>query len=60
METLLDLLEGTATRFAERNALGMRGDDGSRFHWSYPRSSVGRASPRGGSGRSACSPVTAC
>jgi len=36
METLLDLLEGTATRFAARNALGLRGDDGSRFHWSYP------------------------
>src|SRR6476659_2524157 len=36
METLLDLLEGTATRFAGRNALGLRGDDGSRFHWSYP------------------------
>jgi len=35
METLLDLLESTAQRFGERNALGLRRDDGTTFHWSY-------------------------
>src|SRR3954451_21944689 len=35
METLLDLLEGSATRYGERNALGLRRDDGTSFHWSY-------------------------
>ena len=61
METLLDLLEGDRdTGSAERNALGLRRDDGTRFHWSTARSSVARGSPRGGSGRSASSPVTAC
>jgi long-chain acyl-CoA synthetase len=36
METLIDLLEGSAERFADRNALGLRREDGTRFHWSYP------------------------
>jgi long-chain acyl-CoA synthetase len=35
METLLDLLEGCATRYGDRNALGLRRDDGTTFHWSY-------------------------
>jgi long-chain acyl-CoA synthetase len=35
METLVDLLEGSAARYGERNALGLRRDDGSTFHWSY-------------------------
>jgi long-chain acyl-CoA synthetase len=35
METLLDLLESSAARFGERNALGLRRDDGTTFHWSY-------------------------
>jgi long-chain acyl-CoA synthetase len=35
METLLDLLDDSARRFAARNALGLRRDDGSTFHWSY-------------------------
>ena len=35
METLLDLLDGSATRYGERNALGLRMDDGSTWHWSY-------------------------
>ncbi len=35
METLLDLLEGSATRFGDRAALGLRRDDGTTFHWSY-------------------------
>ncbi len=35
METLLDLLESTAQRFGEKNALGLRRDDGTTFHWSY-------------------------
>jgi long-chain acyl-CoA synthetase len=34
MQTLLDLLEESAARFGDRNALGLRGDDGSTFHWS--------------------------
>ena len=35
METLLDLLEGSAARYGDRNALGLRRDDGTSFHWSY-------------------------
>jgi len=35
METLLDLLEGSANRYGDQNALGLRREDGTRFHWSY-------------------------
>ena len=35
METLLDLLEGSAARYGDRNALGLRRDDGTTFHWTY-------------------------
>ena len=35
METLLDLLEDSAARYGNRNALGLRLDDGTTFHWSY-------------------------
>ncbi len=35
METLLDLLEGSAARYGDSNALGLRLDDGSTTHWSY-------------------------
>jgi long-chain acyl-CoA synthetase len=35
METLLDLLEDSARRYGDRNALGLRRDDGTTFHWSY-------------------------
>ena len=35
METLLDLLEDSARRYTDRNALGLRRDDGTTFHWSY-------------------------
>ncbi len=35
METLLDLLENSATRFASRNALGLRRDDGTLLRWTY-------------------------
>ena len=35
METLIDLLEGCADRYRDRSALGLRRDDGTRFHWSY-------------------------
>src|SRR3954470_19619838 len=35
METLVDLLESCADRYGERNALGLRRDDGTTFHWSY-------------------------
>jgi long-chain acyl-CoA synthetase len=35
METLIDLLEGSAQRYGGRNALGLRQDDGTTFHWSY-------------------------
>ena len=35
METLLDLLEESAGRYGDRNALGLRRDDGTTFHWSY-------------------------
>jgi long-chain acyl-CoA synthetase len=33
MQTLLDLLEESATRFGDRDALGLRRDDGTTFHW---------------------------
>ncbi len=35
MDTLLDLLEDSARRYGNRNALGLRRDDGTAFHWSY-------------------------
>jgi len=35
METLLDLLEESAARYGDRNALGLRRDDGTTYHWSY-------------------------
>src|SRR4051794_39736608 len=35
MQTLLDLLDAGAERYAGRNALGLRQDDGTTFHWSY-------------------------
>ena len=35
METLIDLLESSAQRYAEQPALGLRRDDGTTFHWSY-------------------------
>jgi len=35
MDTLVDLLERCATRYGDRNALGLRRDDGTTFHWSY-------------------------
>ncbi len=35
METLLDLLEDSARRYGDRNALGLRRDDGTTYHWSY-------------------------
>ena len=35
MGTLVDLLETSAGRYADRNALGMRRDDGTTFHWTY-------------------------
>ena len=35
MDTLLDLLEQSARRYGNRNALGLRRDDGTAFHWSY-------------------------
>ncbi len=35
METLLDLLDESARRYADRNALGLRRDDGTTYHWSY-------------------------
>ena len=59
METLLDLLEESAARYADRNALGLRRDDGTTFHWSYRRCCAAAASPRGASARSGCSPATA-
>ena len=33
--TLVDLLESSAERYGESNAIGLRRDDGSTFHWSY-------------------------
>ena len=35
METLLDLLDESARRYGARNALGLRRDDGTTYHWSY-------------------------
>jgi long-chain acyl-CoA synthetase len=35
MDTLVDLLEDCADRYGDRSALGLRRDDGTRFHWSY-------------------------
>jgi acyl-CoA synthetase (AMP-forming)/AMP-acid ligase II len=35
METLLDLLDESARRYGDRNALGLRRDDGTTYHWSY-------------------------
>ena len=35
METIIDLLEDAAARFAERHALGLRMDDGTTWHWTY-------------------------
>ena len=35
MDTLLDLLEASVTRFGDRNAVGLRADDGSVWHWSF-------------------------
>jgi long-chain acyl-CoA synthetase len=35
MDTLIELLESAAHRYGARNALGLKRDDGSTFHWSY-------------------------
>jgi long-chain acyl-CoA synthetase len=35
MGTLLDLLEASAATYGPKNALGLRRDDGTTFHWSY-------------------------
>ncbi len=35
MQTLVELLERAVGRYGERNALGLRRDDGTTFHWSY-------------------------
>ena len=35
MDTLLDLFEAAVTRFGDRNAVGLRTDDGSVWHWSF-------------------------
>jgi long-chain acyl-CoA synthetase len=35
VETLLDLLEASVTRFGDRNAMGLRSDDGTVWHWSF-------------------------
>src|SRR5450759_4717271 len=35
METLFDLLEASVARYGDRNALGLRRDDGTTFHWTY-------------------------
>src|SRR5512141_3531519 len=35
METLIDLLETSVAKYADRNALGLRRDDGTTWHWSY-------------------------
>ena len=35
METLVDLLEASVARYGDRNALGLRRDDGTTFHWTY-------------------------
>ncbi|MGZ9276940.1 MAG: AMP-binding protein, partial [Candidatus Limnocylindrales bacterium] len=35
MTSLIDLLDRAVTRYGDRNALGVRHDDGSTTHWSY-------------------------
>ena len=35
METIVDLLEDAAARFGPKQALGLRTDDGSTWHWTY-------------------------
>ena len=35
MESLVELLETSAGRYASRHALGLRRDDGSTLHWTY-------------------------
>jgi long-chain acyl-CoA synthetase len=35
VETLLDLIEASVTRFGDRNAVGLRADDGTMWHWSF-------------------------
>ena len=35
MDTLLDLFEATVTRFGDRDAVGLRTDDGTTWHWSF-------------------------
>jgi long-chain acyl-CoA synthetase len=35
VDTLLDLLEASVTRFGDRNAVGLRADDGTVWHWSF-------------------------
>ncbi len=35
METIVDLLEDAAGRFGPKQALGLRTDDGSTWHWTY-------------------------
>jgi long-chain acyl-CoA synthetase len=35
METIVDLLEDAAARFGPKQALGLRMDDGSTWHWTY-------------------------
>ena len=35
MQTLLDLLDESVRRYGARNALGLRREDGTRYHWTY-------------------------
>jgi long-chain acyl-CoA synthetase len=35
MDSLIELLERAARRYGARNALGLRRDDGTTYHWSY-------------------------
>ena len=35
MDTIVDLLEDAAARYADRHALGLRMDDGTTWHWTY-------------------------
>jgi long-chain acyl-CoA synthetase len=35
VDTLLDLLEASVTRFGDRDAVGLRADDGEVWHWSF-------------------------
>ncbi len=35
MDSLVELLESSARRYGDRNALGLRRDDGTTYHWSY-------------------------